>query len=132
MNNAGCHGGGRGNIEKTTLTKMRKFVDKHKERLAALCPERDVPLPIHFVAQPSNSPDLNVLDLGAWNSLRVAVENLRKKNRTHELRAEEIRVACLEAWKEWDGEKLEKLFSLLEKILIIIRDSNGDKYEIPH
>jgi hypothetical protein len=40
---------------------------------------------------------MNVLDLGAWNSLQVAVEELRGERRTHELRAEEIRVACIDA-----------------------------------
>jgi hypothetical protein len=34
---------------------------------------------------------------------------------------------------KWDGRKLEKLFSLLEKILVLVRESDGDNiYEMPH
>ena len=134
MDNAGGHGSGRGNIENTTLAKLRKFVEKHMCELKALCPERkDLP-DIKFIAQPPNSPDLNVLDLGAWCSLQVAVEELKGSKRTRELRESEIREVCLRAWDEWDGmDKLGKLFEMLEKILTIVKTIGGDNaYEIPH
>ena len=116
------------------LAKMSKFVEKHHGELGSLCPERVSPIPIKFVAQPPNSPDLNVLDLGAWCSLQVAVECLRGERTTNVLTEDEILNACLKGWDEWEGkEKLEKLFTTLEKILAIVDEINGDNnYQIPH
>lgn len=50
---------------------MPKVVDK----LGAWAKEtyEDLHKHMHFVVQPPKSPDLNVLDLGAWRSLQSAV-----------------------------------------------------------
>ena len=134
MDNAGGHGGGRCDINKTTLAKMRRFLEKHEKELIDLCPGRGTPLDIRFVAQPPSSPDLNVLDLGAWNSIQVAVEKLRESRTLSEPKEKEILDACFSAWERWDGyEKLGKLFVVLEKILVIVKAiEGGNKYEIPH
>ena len=106
---------------------------KHSDELQGLYPGRDTQISFSFVAQPPNSPDLNILDLGAWNSLQVAVEKLRGERTLHELQVEELREACKQAWDEWDGEeKLSKLFDMLKKIIDIVHDIGGDNvYEMP-
>jgi hypothetical protein len=62
FDSAGGHGGKYG-------------VDKAIKELNAWgCKQR---LPVRFITQPTKSPDFNVLDLGAWNSLQSAVEEVK-------------------------------------------------------
>ena len=61
--NAGGHGGGRGNMNETVLKELNEWA------------QHTFPgEPIHYMCQPSQSPDLNALDLGAWNSLKSVVQ----------------------------------------------------------
>lgn len=66
---SGGHGGGRGDLERTCFPALRDFVVHEYGRLATR---------VKFVTQPAKSPDLNVLDNGAWFSLDsdVKVSNL--------------------------------------------------------
>jgi len=133
MDNAPGHGGGRADIRCKTIDVLDSWVTKHKKGLLAFCGRKRRLPEIQFVSQPSRSPDLNVLDLGAWNSIQQAVEQLKKGVSKREIEPEEIRQACQNAWSLWDGQsKLEKLFNTLHRILVAVRDCHGgNQYDIP-
>lgn len=94
---------------------------------------------IVVMTQPSKSPDLNVLDLGAWNSLQVAVDKMKRQ--LNEAGGECTRVQCMilqkpehritslveTTWHQWESaEKLSKLFSTLVRILELVVMHRGD------
>ena len=98
MDNAGGHGGGRGDMDKTTIAELNEWckvmLPKNKA-LRRLCKGGKFPI-IEFRTQPPHSPDMNVLDNGAWWSLQVAMDAV---NDEHPERATETTVhdAVLEA-----------------------------------
>jgi len=72
MDNPGGHGGGRGDMTKTTIARLNAWAQQLPAVLQRLCgPQLSG---IVFVAQQPRSPDTNALDLGIWVSLQVAVE----------------------------------------------------------
>lgn len=92
--------------------------------------------PIEFRKQPAQSPDLNVLDLGAWRSLQAAVDAIvYKKDLDRDDVTDRIMANCNKAWHEtWAAsEKLGSLFDYLEYIWEeVIRERGGNSYTLPH
>jgi len=62
FDSAGGHGGGHG--VKKSLAVLNAWGARQR-------------LPVRFITQPTKSPDFNVLDLGAWNSLQSAVTEVK-------------------------------------------------------
>lgn len=87
---------------------------------------------IHFHAQPPNSPDMNVLDLGAWNSLQTTVpaliyEHLGDSNEKRIIRAVE------ESFLLWNArEKCNSLFHTLKIFMAETISSGGNNSKQPH
>ena len=87
-------------------------------------------VPVEFVTQPTRSPDLNVLDLGAWNSLQVAVQDIKYEKVECPIPIHErLRVAVLSAWETWCCEAVvSKLFATLlevNKKVVIHKGANN-------
>jgi len=131
MDNAGGHGGGRGDMSKTTLAKLNAWAAVLPAELRELCPQG--PPVFEFVAQPPRSPGLNVLDLGAWNSLQVAVDNTKREGNTSAT-VTELFDRCIDAWAKWPAAQvLTKLFSTLSAVLSQVKEARGgNEYALPH
>lgn len=138
MDSAGGHGGGKGDISTTTLTELQQWASSWPAMLRNQLPPACRLLPLRrlptwlFVAQPPRSPDLNMLDLGAWTSIDSLVEEIR-----HELAVspiEQIINKVRIAWMAWNSaEKLQHLQDTLSHIYpLIITHQGGNNYEIPH
>ena len=122
MDNAGGHGGGKGDISKTTLAELNSWATNFPDDLLKLCPQG--PPVFEFVAQPPRSPDLNVLDLGVWTSLQVAVDKLKHDKGNDSPTVSELFDCCIDAWSKWPADKvLDKIFKALVNVLSYSRDS---------
>lgn len=134
MDNAGGHGGGRGDVNATTCAQLNTWGRDLPPDILQLCTDSANPPHLEFVAQPPRSPDLNVLDLGAWNSLNVAVDAQKNGHHLRHLSQKEIYDTVLEAWNNWAGaEKLQSLFGTLTTILpLVVACNGGNDYTIPH
>ena len=134
MDNAGGHGGGRGDINETTLKDLDEWYSSCPKECIDAWGSDELP-PIEFVAQPPHSPDCNILDLGAWWSLECAVERLQAKNIGRTLRFDELCATVRSAWKEWlkDNKVISNLFQHLKLIhRKIVENGGGNNFEIPH
>lgn len=82
---------------------------------------------ISLVAQPPNSPDLNVLDLGYFASLQ-ALQQTKKMSSI-----EEVICAVEESYHELDVVSLDNIFvtlmGVMERCLL---DKGGNNYYVPH
>jgi hypothetical protein len=124
MDNAGGHGGGHGDITKTTIQKLTEWVARLPQHLLELCDGRQPQ--IIFVAQSPRSPDLNVLDLGAWHSLQAAVDTFKHTKKLRPDNVEQLRTLVCDTWAEWILKNpLSDLFNTLTRILQLIRSVNG-------
>lgn len=134
MDNAGGHGGGRGDVNATTCARLNEWARDLPSDILEQCDDPDSPPQVEFIAQPPRSPDLNVLDLGAWNSLNVAVDAQKDGRHLRHLSQEEIYHTVQSAWTSWAAaSKLESLFTTLTLILPLVVDCNGaNDYTIPH
>ena len=134
MDNAGGHGGGRGDIALSTLNPLNSWANGLPDELLKLLNDPDNPPNIEFIAQPPHSPDLNVLDLGAWRSLDVAVDKVKRDRMGRQLNNIEIYHAARDAWRSWAGaEKLTALFDTLQMTWRCIIECNGaNTYKLPH
>jgi len=132
MDNAGGHGGGKGDMNKTTLAELNEWAEDLPEEYASWWP-CDQP-EILFVAQPPRSPDTNALDLGIWNSLRVAVEQAKRKEGPRYLKEGDLIDICTKAWHAWCATTtLTKIFESLKNVLIRIQEAQGgNDFPIPH
>ena len=87
---------------------------------------------VSFLLQPSQSPDLNTLDLGAWWSLETDVNELRydpywtgRNNRPQDLLAD-LNSTVLQSWQSWKtSDMLEKLKNTLHQNYWAILASRG-------
>ena len=124
MDNAGGHGGGRGDMSTTTLATLNEW---------AMTAVQGRVLTIEFKAQSPHSPDVNVLDAGAWWSLQVAVDEV---DDVAGQTATEIVVhdAVLRAWNTWvNSDRIQKLFDdVTLNCGEIIRTHGGNLFEQPH
>ena len=134
MDNAGGHGGGKGDIAKNTLDQLNVWARDLPDEYRDLIDNPDSPPLIEFVAQPPHSPDLNVLDLGAWRSLDVAVDELKRNTMGRQLNCREIYKTAKDAWRSWAGvDKLNKLFFTLQMIWrCVVECDGGNMYSLPH
>jgi len=132
MDNAGGHGGGKGNMSKTTLPELAEWAAHLPDELLQLCPMG--PSVFEFVAQPPQSPDLNVLDLGVWTSLQVAVDELKHERTSVLPTVSELFDCCIDAWSRWDAAQvLTKIFDTLFNVLSLIEEENGgNRYTLTH
>ena len=128
MDNAGGHGGGRGDMNNTTLAQLNSWGAEFVKTTTKFKQLHS----IEFRAQSPHSPDMNVLDAGAWWSLQVAVDQLVDKEGES---AAPIAVhdAVLEAWSTWvSSDKIQKLFDdILLNCEEVIKTSGGNLYLQP-
>lgn len=95
---------------------------------------------IETILQPTKSPDLNVLDLGAWYSLQVAVDKYKREYYS----VEEVRAIKKPAhriieivkgtWEEWvKQKKIGKLFRSVWFVMQkIVQEGGNNNFEVPH
>jgi len=133
MDNAGGHGGGKGDMNKTTIADLNAWAGDLPEEYARWWPAAEQP-EIVFVAQPPRSPDTNALDLGIWTSLQVAVEQAKQRQGLVRLKEDDIIDICKEAWASWPAAAtLTKIFNTLENVLLCIQAAEGGNgFDIPH
>ena len=98
-------------------------------------------IPITVRVQPPNSPDCNVLDLGLWNSMARALEQLSHDELLSEAsRSSTTRlvVRCMQMWHSVDAwnafEKISRVFNYLFTCMLPhIKQHRGDnRNELPH
>lgn len=131
VDNAGGHGGGRGNMDETVFKTLYEWLDSQREN------NPKFRVPIFFLAQPGRSPDLNVLDLGAWYSLQYAVSAVFYKhcsNPEDKTWESQVEKKCIETWNKWNTpEVLTKLFETLKNVHLKILQSGGENhFNVPH
>ncbi|KAL5717415.1 hypothetical protein ACHQM5_010420 [Ranunculus cassubicifolius] len=84
-------------------------------------------LDIQLTCQPSNSPDLNILDLGFFNSIQA----LQQKECSRTVR--ELICAVEKSFNEYPAEKLNRVFLTLQMCMReIMKVEGSNKYKIPH
>ena len=84
-------------------------------------------LDVKIYCQPPNSPDLNVLDLGFFNSLQSDVEKEEKRN------AGELITKVNLCFDRYDRRRLNNVFLTLQTVMQEVILSNGNnEYEIVH
>ncbi|XP_045084519.1 uncharacterized protein [Aegilops tauschii subsp. strangulata] len=94
------------------------------EFLAAVAKTR---LDIRTIQQPANSPDLNVLDLGVFNSLQSLTDCLSPKT------LQDLINGVLEEFEGYEVYKLNRIFLTLQTCMIeILNHAGGNGYKIPH
>ena len=87
---------------------------------------------IHFHAQPPNSPDLNVLDLGAWNSLQKTVPALIYEHQGDD-NEKRIINAVKESFQRWNSREIcTSLFRTLKIFMAETIRSGGNNSKQPH
>ncbi len=133
MDNAGGHGGGRGDIRETTIAELDAWAAKLPAELVALC-KGGKAQKIVFQAQPPHSPDLNALDNGAWWSLQTAVDRLTMGQAHREVSEIEVKDAVLQAWDVWgSAQQISKLFDDVRlNSECIVKCDGGNMYKSPH
>lgn len=89
---------------------------------------------ISFVTQPTRSPDLNVLDLGIWNSIQSGVPSVKHEPESKIKIADRIVTEVERAWGNYDGyTKLKKIFNTLNMIYKEVIKANGrNNFKMPH
>ena len=116
MDSAGGHGG-KGQGMARTLKTLNDWGSRQRPRF-------------DFIIQPTNSPDFNGLDVGAWNSLQTAVGQVRKKAQLTTPRSalDQVIDAVLAAWEHgWDAaEKLRMIFVTKTQMLRNAISNEGD------
>ena len=82
---------------------------------------------IKFKAQPANSPDLNVLDLGFFNSIQ-SLQHEASPNTIDEL------INCVQdAFHQLEANTLDNVFTTLQACMeLIMLAGGGNCYKIPH
>lgn len=89
---------------------------------------------IQFYTQPPNSPDLNVLDLGAWNSLQKTVPALvYDPNVSAASNQSRIIHAVQQSFLNWNArEKCTSLFQTLKSFMVQLLHTEGGNAKQPH
>ena len=104
------------------------------DELNAYCKSNSSWKKISFVTQPTRSPDLNVLDLGIWNSLQSGVPTV-KYQKDAEVPMDQRIIAKIERmWADYDGTtKLTKIFRTLTLIYNAVIGAEGrNDFKLPH
>ncbi len=96
---------------------------------------------VQCITQPTRSPDLNVLDLGAWHSIQVAFDKFKRDSRHHlglhipQKKIHEIIDLVQGTWAEWaaNEERTAKLFGdVIGVMKEIIRLRGDNNFEVRH
>ncbi|KAE8772178.1 hypothetical protein D1007_55862 [Hordeum vulgare] len=81
---------------------------------------------VKIIQQPSNSPDLNALDLGFFNSLQSVTDCLSPKT------LQDLINGVLEEFEDYEVYKLNRVFLSLQACMIeILNNADGNEYKIP-
>ena len=84
-------------------------------------------LDIRLMQQPANSPDMNALDLGIFNSMQSLTD--RRSPRT----IPELIKGVYEEFDGYDDAKLNRVFTSLQTCMVEVMNNGGsNKYKIPH
>jgi hypothetical protein len=84
-------------------------------------------LDIRLINQPANSLDLNVLDLGFFNSLQSLTYDRISRN------LDDLIVNVEHEFENYDPDTLNRVFLTLQGCLIeVMKDGGGNRYKIPH
>lgn len=84
---------------------------------------------IRLFNQPAQSPDLNIMDLGLFHSLKCRVAHIKRV--AHNV--DELIDKVLEAYDEYDAETLDHIWAhLLACWNCILRENGGNQYKAPH
>lgn len=84
-------------------------------------------LDIRLINQPANSPDLNVLDLGFFNSLQSLTYDRISRN------LDELIANVENEFANYDPDSLNRVFLTLQACMIeVMKDGGGNRYKIPH
>ena len=82
---------------------------------------------IRIINQPPNSPDMNVLDLGFFNSLQSLAYGTISGS------IDELIANVQKEFNEYDPSTLNRVFLTLQGYLIeVMKDGGGNRYKIPH
>ena len=82
---------------------------------------------IRIINQPPNSPDMNVLDLGFFNSLQSLAYGTISGS------IDELIANVQKEFNEYDPSTLNRVFLTLQGCLIeVMKDGDGNRYKIPH
>ena len=119
IDNAGGHGGGRGNVDATTLEDLRAFCSSNYPQYRII-----------FKAQASKSPDFNLLDLGVWWSLDTCVQ--KKKQNILIPKEKDIIDTVGAGWAEWNGARISKICTTLDHLLQKAIELNGSYTAVEH
>ena len=132
FDNAGGHGGGAGDIS-NTVKKLNEWVESNKEKLKKIMKKRDVPQ-FFFIPQPPKSPDLNVLDLGVWNSIQSSIREPAQLPQLEMPWKDRLLQEVERAWDEkCTGDKLGRIFETLTHVWQKIYETQGSNmFNIPH
>lgn len=107
MDNAGGHG-----TDEAKATYVRILIQKYN-----IVIEWQIP----------NSPDTNLLDLGAWVTIQSVVEWLHRDKR---LDSDVLAQSVLEAWEQFDSEKLANVAKRWIKVLdLIIKGAGSNDFD---
>ena len=88
---------------------------------------------IEFRTQPTRSPDINVLDLGIWNSMKSRLAEVRYDRAADASMNQRIIDAVEEMWAHYDPSKLNNICITLTAVLKEIKDHNGgNSFKQPH
>jgi hypothetical protein len=84
---------------------------------------------IEFITQPSQSPDLNVLDLCLFNSMQKRADVIKKDRKTLAALQESV----FTQWEEYDPASITRAFALLMEVYRqVLLNGGGNQYDIPH
>ena len=84
-------------------------------------------LDIRLINQPANSPDLNVLDLGFFNSLQSLTYDRISRN------LDDLIANVQHEFDNYDPDTLNRVFLTLQGCMIeVMKDGGGNRYKIPH
>lgn len=82
---------------------------------------------IQLKAQPANSPDMNVLDLGFFNSIQSLQYQSSPSN------IDELVAATIKAYNDESPETLNKVFlSYQQAMLCVLKENGSNKYKLSH
>lgn len=104
------------------------------DELNSYCQSKSKWKKICFVTQPTRSPDLNVLDLGIWNSLQSNVQSVKYDKNADLQMHERITAEVMRMWDAYDGStKLTKIFRTLTMIYnAVIKSEGRNDFKLPH
>jgi hypothetical protein len=84
-------------------------------------------LDIRIINQPPNSPDMNVLDLGFFASLKSLADGRISRD------VDELIENVQKEFDEYDPSALNRIFLTLQACLIeVMKDGGGNRYKVPH